>query len=305
MRKRADGDDRAKQELSRPERALWDQTRILQSILSSIGEGVVVADEHGKLLFFNPVAEQILGLSLIDSGTDQWSDIYGLFLSDKATPYPAHELPLARAIRGENTDAVEIFVRNPKIPEGRCVNVTGRPIRDEEGIVKGGVVVFHDITKRKKAEEEINRLYGEVRELNAILEEKVKQRTKELEAAVKAAEVANRAKSDFLASMSHELRTPLNAIIGFAQVLQEQYFGELNERQTGYIKDILESGRHLLALINDVLDLSRIEAGKVELELSVVNISDLLEHSLIMVKEKALKQGISLELKASEVLRGL
>lgn len=296
---------KAMEVLAHSENALRDQTRILQSILNSMGEGVAVADEHGRLLFINPIAEQMLGLGLTDSTTDQWSGTYGLFLSDMVTPYPANELPLARAIRGEKADAVEIYVCNPNLPEGIYVNVTGRPIKDAEGILRGGVVVFHDITKRKQAEEEINKLYKEVTEFNLMLEDKVKQRTEELEAAVQVAEVANRAKSDFLASMSHELRTPLNAIIGFAQVLQERYFGELNEKQAEYINDMLESGKHLLSLINDILDLSKIEADKVKLELSATNIRDLLEHSLIMVRENALKHGISLDLKTAEALCGL
>jgi signal transduction histidine kinase/ActR/RegA family two-component response regulator len=109
-------------------------------------------------------------------------------------------------------------------------------------------------------------------------------------------EAANRHKSEFLASMSHELRTPLNAIIGFSEVLLEKMFGELNERQEDYLQDILSSGRHLLALINDVLDLSKVEAGKMELEPGVFNLRELLEGSLVMVKERALAHGIVLAL---------
>ncbi len=110
-----------------------------------------------------------------------------------------------------------------------------------------------------------------------------------------ALEHAKRAKSDFLASMSHELRTPLNAVIGFSQVLQEDYFGELNNKQKQYVADILDSGKHLLALINDILDLSRVEAGVMEMELSLIRVSRLLHGSLTLIKEKATRHDIDLQ----------
>ena len=105
--------------------------------------------------------------------------------------------------------------------------------------------------------------------------------------------------------MSHELRTPLNAILGFSEVLQDQYFGKLNEKQAEYINDILESARHLLSLINDILDLSKIETGRTELEISSIDIEDLLQNSTIMIKEKVAKHNISLDLHISPELNGL
>jgi signal transduction histidine kinase len=109
-------------------------------------------------------------------------------------------------------------------------------------------------------------------------------------------ETASRHKSDFLATMSHELRTPLNAIIGFSEVLHEQMFGELNERQLAYVADVLAAGKHLLELINDVLDLAKIEAGRMELVLSDVAITDLLRSAVSMHSERADRAGIALGL---------
>ena len=109
-----------------------------------------------------------------------------------------------------------------------------------------------------------------------------------------AAEEASRAKSEFLANMSHELRTPLNHIIGFTELIVDKTFGDLNETQEEYLNDVLTSSRHLLSLINDILDLSKVEAGKLDLQLTEVNLEDILERSLIMIKEKALRHGITL-----------
>jgi signal transduction histidine kinase len=107
-------------------------------------------------------------------------------------------------------------------------------------------------------------------------------------------EVASRHKSEFLANMSHELRTPLNAIIGFSEVLTERMFGDLNEKQDEYLKDIHASGQHLLSLINDILDLSKIEAGRMELDATDFNVPDAIENALTLVKERASRRGIRL-----------
>jgi signal transduction histidine kinase len=126
-------------------------------------------------------------------------------------------------------------------------------------------------TNLNRMNDELGRLYGEL-------------------------ENASRHKSEFLANMSHELRTPLNAVIGFSEVLQDRLFGELNEKQSEYVADIHTSGRHLLALINDILDLSKIEAGRMELQLSTVALSEVLESSVALMRERATRQGISLKL---------
>jgi two-component system NtrC family sensor kinase len=125
---------------------------------------------------------------------------------------------------------------------------------------------------------------------------------KELQVANRELEVASQHKSEFLANMSHELRTPLNAIIGFSEVLSERMFGELNEKQEEYLKDIYASGTHLLSLINDILDLSKIEAGRMELELTDFDLPQAIDNALILVRERAGRRGIALEHSVDERL---
>jgi signal transduction histidine kinase len=122
---------------------------------------------------------------------------------------------------------------------------------------------------------------------NARLFREIEEKSKQIEA-------ANRHKSEFLANMSHELRTPLNAIIGFSEVLGERMFGELNEKQAEYTDDILSSGRHLLSLINDILDLSKVEAGRMELELATFDLPMAIDNALTLIRERAMRHGIKL-----------
>jgi signal transduction histidine kinase/ActR/RegA family two-component response regulator len=117
---------------------------------------------------------------------------------------------------------------------------------------------------------------------------------RELETSSRELEVASRHKSEFLASMSHELRTPLNAVIGFSEVLLDQMFGELNERQTEYLRDIWTSGRHLLELLNDILDLSKVEAGEMQLDQATFVVSDAIAQAVKLVRERAQAHGIAL-----------
>ncbi|HCC68360.1 MAG TPA: hypothetical protein DEP99_00515, partial [Nitrospiraceae bacterium] len=127
----------------------------------------------------------------------------------------------------------------------------------------------------------------------------------ELRVAMKQAEAANQAKSEFLANMSHELRTPLNSIIGFSEIMKDGMTGPLTDDQKEYLNDILESGRHLLNLITDILDLSKVETGKMELELSEFNLKILLENSFVMFKEKAMKHNIKVKAEVEEEIENI
>jgi signal transduction histidine kinase len=130
---------------------------------------------------------------------------------------------------------------------------------------------------------------------NARLFREIEQKSRELEA-------ASRHKSEFLANMSHELRTPLNAVIGFSEVLSERMFGELNEKQDEYMKDIHASGQHLLSLINDILDLSKIEAGRMELEVTDFDLPMTIDNALTLVREHAARRSIALHTSVNEQL---
>ena len=125
---------------------------------------------------------------------------------------------------------------------------------------------------------------------------------REIEDKSRQIEAANRHKSEFLANMSHELRTPLNAIIGFSEVLQEKLFGELNEKQAEYTSDILTSGQHLLSLINEILDLSKVEAGRMELELAPFDLPLAIDNARTFVRERAVKHGITLDVDVDDRL---
>jgi len=281
-------------ERKKAEKALREGEERWRSLVTSLPDIVMLVDRNSTIQFMNHTIpgierQDVIGKSIYEYIQPEHHNIVrnansGVFKTGKPSGYE---------IKGVGPDG-SISWYETRIG----------PIRDG-GRVVALIQITSDVTERKRAEEEIKQLYEQVKTFNIELEEKIKERTKELEVAVKDAEAANQAKSEFLSGMSHELRTPLTAIIGFSQVLAEQYFGELNEKQAEYAKDILESGEHLLSLINDILDLAKVEAGKAELELSSVNMKELLESSLVMIKEKALKHSLSLEARLSSVLDNL
>lgn len=255
-------------ERKKAEEALELVKRQHELILNSAGDGIIHQDLDGRLTFVNPSAVEMLGFSTEEligrSSHEMWHHS-----RPDGVPYSEEDCPIIKACRDGRTYSSidEVFWR--KDGTSFPVEYIATPI-NESGAVTGMVVIFRDITQRKMLQE--------------------------AEFARIAADSANRAKSDFLANMSHELRTPLNSVIGFCEVLQDQLFGTLNEKQSEYVSDILSSGRHLLSLINDILDLSKVESGKMELELSRFILRDVLNASTSMLKEKMMKHDLKLSL---------
>jgi len=247
-----------------------------QTIIQTAMSGFLLVDSQGQILDVNDACCQMSGYSRQEMLTMRITD-----LADSENPerLGAH----MQEIIAQGKDRFEA--------KHRCKNgaVLDVEISIQYRPGEGGqfVAFIQDITERKRAQEILRRSHDE-------LERLVQERTEGLNLMKNVAEAANQAKSEFLANMSHELRTPLGAIIGFSELLEEKLFGDLNPKQAEYVNDILGSGQHLLSLINDILDLAKIEAGKMELAISSFPVAPLIEDSLVMVKEKCLKQGISL-----------
>ncbi|WP_300675162.1 ATP-binding protein [Desulfoluna sp.] len=234
----------------------------LESILGSMRSCLVVLSPTGDITRVNSFICQLLEYTEPELIGQSFNVLFHADTVPGVKPWVDGVLK-SRAMA--HTDQTYIKKNGGKIP----VSLSGAVIADSDGDIIGIVCVAEDITERLR-----------VFELAA--------------AAKEAAEKANVAKSQFLANMSHELRTPLNHIIGFTELIVDKHFGELNEIQEEYLNDSLQSSRHLLSLINDILDLSKVEAGKMDFMRSEISIHLVLEKSLCMIKEKALRHGIEL-----------
>ncbi len=241
------------------------------NIIGSMNDTLIVIDPSGTIKTLNRAASKLLGYSEEEL---LGSSIQKILVSNRDHPSSASVLQVLKQNNGlANIETAYWSKENQRIP----VLFSAAVMRGNDDKAEGWVCVALDITERKKAEDELRQ-------------------------AKNAAEQANRAKSEFLANMSHELRTPLNAIIGFSEILIDRQGGDLNQLQEEYLRDIHQSSRHLLALINDILDLSKVEAGKMELELAEVSLKPLLANSLVMIRERALKHAIQLHFEEEEGL---
>jgi signal transduction histidine kinase len=278
-----------------------DPEHILQEIVTLIGEGFgvdrvnIFCIEAEKIRVLNEwrVSDQVV--SVLD-----WNDPISehLELLDPTSNFLFH-----RVFHAPNYLELPLTPnRRVGIEQAQILSLLRVPIfiRDQ---FFGGLALHTTTTYRTFTEDEIH-LLQRIADQAAIalynaqsyerLEQLVKQRTEELEQEKLISEAANHAKSEFLANMSHELRTPLTSILGFSQVLLQQIFGSLNEKQQQYIACISSSGEHLLALINDILDLSKIEAGQEELLLEIIQVEDVCQACISLIQERANSRGLEL-----------
>lgn len=254
--------------------------------LASIGDAVIATDIAGNITFMNAEAENLTGWKLKECVNKPSGDFFKIV--DEETNHPAGNpaLMILNERKPQHAQSKFLVRKNERrIP----IEDSAAPIKTPDGKITGVVLVFRDISERKLTEELIKNhgLY---------LEELVKKRTNELELAKSEAESANKIKSAFMSNLSHELRAPLNSIIGFSGLLLREIPGTLNDEQKKQLDLIQSGGSHLLGLINDILDLSKIESGQLKIYYEDFQFDEVLDEVLKMQEPLAGEKGISLNL---------
>lgn len=232
---------------ARQQHAIWN------SVLHNMSEAVIVADASGRFLLFNPAAEQLLGAGRADIDPSRWSDYYHVCLPDQTTPFPAADLPLARALRGEATDNVLMFIHNPKLGRGSWMEASGRAFKDDDGSIAGGLVVFRDISERRRHLEELQRQKEELALSNADLEQ-------------------------FAYVASHDLQEPLRTVASYTELLSERYRDKLDADGEKFLGFAREGAHRMQELIRGLLSWSLVT--KHSTEVTVVSMTDALRHAL-------------------------
>ena len=249
------------------EERLHETKALLQAAFDNSQAGIAIADApDGRLRYVNKAGLLIRGMSEQEEGSGVDIEKYvpsWMLLDLDGTPLPADQVPLARAIKYGEKGSREFIIRRPD-NEDRIVWANAAPIFDGQGKVKAGIVVFHDITERKVMEGSLQ---------NALIR----------------AESAANVKADFLSVMSHELRTPLNGVLGFAELLT---YTSLNEKQQSYAQAIRDSGNHLLTVVNDILEFTNIEKGRLILGDTPISVAGLLKSSELALRKSAVDKGL-------------
>ncbi len=223
--------------------------QLLRSILGTISEGVFITDARGTLLYSSPQADRLFGGGLATIPAQ--GSTLGLFHSDEQTPFSAEELPLLRALKGEKVQGVDTFLRNPNVPQGKHVRCDATPLRDEQGLIIGAMVLVKSLDKARPSEEE------ERRKLDEEFERRIAERTAQLE-------LGHRELESFSYSVAHDLRAPLRAIISYTEAMTEDCADSLDATGQDYLKRIRSRAQRMTELINGILALSRLQSTALE-----------------------------------------
>ena len=287
------------------ERALRESEERFRAVVNNSPTKIHIKDAEGRYLLINDLAGQLFGFT---EETALGKSTFDLFPKDKAEAFAAHDRMVMDS--GKAVEQEEEWQRGDEL---RTFLTIKFPICDHAGEVTGVGAIGTDITDRKKVEAALRESEAQLQERIAELEQ-AQQRLQrqgadlvrlaaDLQVARDQAESANRAKSEFLATMSHELRTPLNAIIGFSEIMMAERLGPIGTGSyRDYAQDINVSGLHLLSLINDILDLSKVESGLDELHEVNIDVPEMVDSVLRLVKQRARTGGVALEPKITKDL---
>jgi two-component system CheB/CheR fusion protein len=242
--------------------------------LNSIGDAVMATDTEGRVTLLNPIAEKLTGWAQAEAAGRPADEIFRII--NEKTHQPLISPIKETLAHGTIQNLVNHTVLIARNGSEHAIADSCAPIRNLDGRVIGAVLVFRDVTEQMEKENGLEKAHEELNELATEL-----KRT-------------SRVKSEFLANMSHELRTPLNSINGFSEVLYDETFGVLNEKQKKYVNNVLTSGQHLLQLINQILDMAKVESGKMKLVLSNFPMKSLLNEISLLVADMVSKKKIEM-----------
>jgi signal transduction histidine kinase len=255
---------------------VFEGSSLVAQVLDSIGEGIVISDDQGKFVFFNQVAERMLGIGMTDAAPAQWSERYGAFLPDGTTPFPGDDHPLIRALRGESTDQVEQFVRNPAVPGGIFISITGRPMQDRTtGRITGAIVVVRDVTALRSTHRELERTNGELLALQ-------------------------RRRADLSSLIVHDLKSPLTTILGTAEIMLED--DQVAQRSKEDLRHIQQAARSMLRMALDLLDVGMGEDGALLPRWELVDVAELVSEVESAMSFRANERQQKIKVSVAEVL---